>query len=328
MWSAVLGGALLWLAPAEESSGLEWDAPPSCPDAEAGRALVEEHLEGREHADISGQVTIRAEGDQWVATVSTGSSEARALQSQDCETVARAAAVVLAIALVPPDASQPPESPARPDPEPEPEPLPDPARVQTDTAATRAEIGGSTTGTPTVTEPAPVDRPVLVHGLGVRGGVAYGPATAVAGALRLGYRLGAKWWRIEADVAATTPRRIRYPGENVGGRFFAVSGALRGCGLPGVSRVTFPVCLGAEIGGLFGLGFGADRPNNGVSTYVGLVGGAGVEVRLLRWLALHVGGDLVVNVRRPAFDVGERPLLFRTSRIGGRGLLGLEFRVR
>ena len=326
MLSVALAGLL------SGSPALVWVAPPECPDADAGRALVAGYSAGRETANaVVGRVEIRAVGQGFRATVSTAEgSDVRTLEGETCDGVAHAAAVVIAVSLVSASESEPETESVRVGAEEEADAVvPDvaPAQAAQQRRPEPEPVNPEATREPTVSSPPSRARPRLRHGLGLAGGVAYGPAPAAAGVVRVGYRVGGRLWRVELDAAYTTPRRIDYGGSDAaGGRFQSASGAARGCGLPGLRRVAFPLCLGAEAGALIGQGFGTDITRGGAGAWFGLVAAAGVEIELTRWVALFAGGDLLVNLVRPAFAAQRRATLFRTPRLAGRGLLGLEFR--
>lgn len=301
----------------DEAFTLHWEAPAGCPTADEGREELARRLGGRlpEH----GRAGVRIEPDAddgWHAHITVDAAAPRELHARECDALARAAAVVVAVAIDPlPSAARieaiVPSVPTPPPVSPEPE-LP----RRRDAVRARAE--------PTP-RPQPRER-ALVHRLRASAGVAWVPVPRLSGALQLGYSLRSAHRglaQLEVMLLYATPRRIDYEPERVGGRFQSVTATARGCAAPELGRVTLALCGGVELGALIGRGIGAPVTDTKAPLWVALQPSTAVTIALARRLALVLAAELPVSVRRPAFHLGARDDLFRSPRVGVRGLAGL-----
>jgi hypothetical protein len=318
---------------------LEWVATAGCPAAARGAEHLERFL-GDRTPTAAVRVELAANVAGYVATV-TVDGAARTLQASDCETLARAAALVVAVSLDPVAAAElvlPGESEPAPEPELEPvEPEPELDVVVTEpergprvegrrarsprSVSTRADMPPRTEPRSTPAEPA--------HWLGVGGGLALALVPALTGNVRLGYAFERGVLRIQADATYATPRAITYPAEpDVGGRFQSAVLGARACFAPAARRFALPLCGGLEGGTVLGRGLGVTNTRRPVGVWVGGLASATARVRVGPRVALTAGADLVLSLRRPAFHVGTRETLFRSPPVGLRALVGLELRLR
>lgn len=329
---------------------LEWTAPPECPAADRGAEHLDRFLGGRA-LPASAQVALASGATGHVATV-TVDGATRTLQASDCETLARAAALVVAVSLDPvaaakvlgetdeaePEAPLPAatEAPAGAlDGAPTPatpvaasrgvvRPATDDSRAALAAGSRRAGVRGVETATGT--EPrAAVAR---AHWLGASAGPALALVPVLTGALRLGYAFERKALRVQANATYATPRVVTYPSSTVGGRFQSVAVGVHGCLASTAGRVTVPLCGGLEGGAIFGRGLGVNNPRNPVGGWLGAVAGGSVVFRARPRLALSLGADLIGGLWRHAFHVGALGTLFRVPIVGLRGMAGLELRLR
>lgn len=324
---------------------LEWTAPPECPNADRGAEHLARFLGGRA-LPAPARVVLAPAATGHVATV-TVDGASRTLQASDCDTLARAAALVVAVSLEPVAAAE-----VLREPEPEPEP-PTPA-------ATREGPAGGLDGAPTPVVPtfassgSPTPAPSRAPGTGrasVRGvstasgaerraavprahwlAVSAGPALALVptltGAVRLGYAFERKALRVQANATYAVPRVVTYPDSTVGGRFQSVAVGAHACLASTAGRVTVPLCAGLEGGAIFGRGQGVNNPRNPVGGWLGAVAGGSVVFRARPRLALSLGADLIGGLWRHAFHVGALGTLFRVPLVGLRAMVGLELRLR
>jgi len=320
-----------------EQPRLEWVAPTGCPDASRGAEQLAGFLGGRV-LGVPARVELVTHASGHVATV-TVDGASRTLESEDCETLARAAALVVAVSVDPVataavvlrerelgagresgselDAQGPGSrevSRERPASEREPEP-------RRRATPPRADMPPHADPHETPSGPA--------HWLGASGGVGLAIVPALTGAVRLGYAHQRGALRLQAEATYATPRTITYPAEpEIGGRFQSVVVGVRACFAPAAGRVTVPLCGGLEGGAILGHGIGVANTRSPVGAWIGGLAGAAARVRVHPRVALVAGADLLVALWRPAFHVGARETLFRAAPVGLRALAGLELRLR
>lgn len=321
---------------------LEWTAPLGCPERAEVRADLDRFLGGRPGADaLVARVDIVGAGDEggFVATVRVAGFAARTLRGGDCRVLARAAALVIAVAVDPLALAARVDDLAN-EPGDAPSPLPEPAAageppipVEGPSAASPVEPPPAPRGGPPppsgrgITAADPRARSVVTHAIGVRGGALYGAAGRIAGAVALVYDLDRGPLRFEARAVYGAPRRVDYPdGVGVDVQSLAI-GALA-CLAPERRWLRVPICGGVEAGPAFGLGIGAAEVRRRASAWASALVGVGLVARVHPRVAVTLAGELGVALRRPAFHVGDRAVLVRAPPVGGRVLLGLEFRVR
>jgi hypothetical protein len=169
---------------------------------------------------------------------------------------------------------------------------------------------------------------VSSHAVGVSGGVALALVPALTGVVRLGYAFQRNALRVQAEATYATPRTITYPDDpGVGGRFQSLVLGARACFAPAAGRVAVPLCTGLEGGPVLGRGLGVPTVRTPVGAWLGALAGGAVLVRVHPRVALQLGADLLVALRRPAFHVGARETLFRANPVGLRVVAGLELRL-
>lgn len=268
-------------ARAQDGATIAWDAPAGCPDAESLRRAVEAQL-GVPLTDPSVpavRIDVRARGDDrrgWRVTIVMEGGE-RTIEGATCVEVTAAAALVIALALVPdePPAAVRPKRRRRTNPEP----------------ARDSELPG------TVVAAAPRAAPPIrwwsMAGLAGNPDASAGVVAAVAGERgrwRVGVA-GAYWFERRYELDGDPPR---------GGDLsrWMVSG--RVCW-----RWRTWWCGGGEFGEIRGRGFGFMGAESGAARWVGPL--AGVEDGWPLTPRIHLWGQLDVSVplRRPSFTIGE-----------------------
>lgn len=304
---------------------LSWTAPAECPDHSRGAEHLRRFLGGRTPTTPV-RVTLSADGVGYVARVELDGG-VRTLRADDCETLARAAALVVAVSLDPVATASAvaAEQQHGPTPElalgvPEPEPAPAPARSRRPPPLASADQ-------PARPEPRPA-APTTTHSIGMSGGIGQTIVPSLTGAVRLGHALDRGAFRLQTNLTYAPPRIVTYPDEpSVGGRFQSAGLGVRACFAPASTRVTVPLCAGLEGGPVIGRGVGIEQARRPVDAWVGGLASAAVVVRLHARVAVTVTAELIASLRRPAFHVGSRETLFRSPLVGLRGLAGLELRV-
>lgn len=344
------------VAPA--APGLEWSAPAQCPDAAVMRGWVEAYTAaGTETAVVPARGRIEASAGGFVLEleVDDGSGAgARRLEHEDCEALARAAALIVAVAADPvavaqrvrvqevgvvPDLVAPvptPDEAIRTSPEPQaPDPAPAPPQPEDPPAQTQREP-------PPPDRPERPDRPRLRPGTRTReGGVRMGlrpevgvglgvlPGVAGVGVGGVVALLGRAAWRVEAGGHYWPTRTaVTEPGaDQAGGRLRMGTGAVRGCWSPSLRRIELPVCGGLELGGVVGRGFGDGiASQRQVELWLGVPVGLGVAWAPLRWLAIGGRIEAVIGLRRPGFHLDGVGEVYRAGAVGARATFGVEVR--
>jgi hypothetical protein len=352
-----------WAVPAAAAtsplpSGVEvqWSGAAGCPDRSGVEADIARRLADR-HGDLRAVVVVALvaqAGGGYALDLTIRTSEfvqRRHFESTDCGVLGRAVALVTSIAVEPEatagqvaqametavEAETEAASVPQPSIVPTLEPIRVPSRKETDAAT-------STEGTPdedgdlvaiddpieALAEDAPSERsrgPIDVV-FGLRGGVATGVLPGAGGGALAAVGLAGRHWRVEGRFSYWPPRRSAFLDDpDVGARFDLFSGGVRGCGVPAVGRVEFPLCGGAELARLRAGGFGAPLNLNAAGTWSALAAGASLIWWPLRWFGLSAGAEGLVAVSRPGFAGEGRGELHRAGPAAVRALAGVEFRL-
>ncbi|MCY1005462.1 hypothetical protein OV079_07730 [Nannocystis pusilla] len=133
-------------------------------------------------------------------------------------------------------------------------------------------------------------------------------------------------WRVE--LAGTyAARALAYPEPaEVGARVRLATGAVRGCGVPRWRRLEFPICAGLELGYLHAVARGVADPRPAGDLWIAAQLSPGLAWAPTRVLALTLGLDVLVALRRPGFHVAGLGELARSQPVGLRPMLGIEAR--
>lgn len=300
---------------------LAWTAPAGCPDGEALRSRVAELVAGPgTHSSLraEGRVTTgqRARWRLELALLGPDLVDIRSIEAADCDALTGVAALLIAIALAPEvagdlvPAAELPAPPVLPEPPIVAAPPPTPAPVSPPTAP---EL------------PAP-RRSSLRGALRIGGGAEFGAIPRWSPSLVFAAALIGRGWRVElvASHAVNVARYAALP--EVGGRMTLWTGTARACGVPRWRRLELPVCGGLELGELRGVGQGVDDPARARGLWLAMQLAPGVAWAPRRWLALSVGLELLIALRRPAFHVETLPELTRAAAVGLRPVVGVELR--
>lgn len=323
--------ALLLLAPLVE---LEWDAPESCPSADAFEERVRAQADVRAEADapavLMARVVIRELGaEQWELSLEMergGEEEARTFEAETCEAVAEVAATLVSLRVV--EWVKPAPLVPKPEPSVGPEPEPEPAS-QTDTEAPRRVQPD--TQIPEVVRQTPARRPSELGGwLSFLGGVAFGVAPGLGGAVAIEGGLEGRWWRAGLGVQ-TTPRRVRpHPNDvEVDGRFDVLVAEALGCGVPRAGPVEFPFCGRVAAGGMRASGQGnVSRPEPAWGGWWGVGGSAAAVWHVTEHLAPVLSVEALASPRDRSYSVGDVPgALHQTGAVAFRAWAGLEIHL-
>jgi len=319
---ALLGAAMASGRPVQAAVPLRWEAPAGCPEASQVQAWVDALVEPSASGRARGEVVATAGRFRLTLEIMTPSGTIeRDLEALQCEPLARAAAVVVAVAVDPIEAEarasvpQPPllavtaaapTAAARPSPA---EP-----RRSTISAAAPDPPAGSRRWRP---------RSLM---LGAEGGAGAGllpgaHATAQAWA-------GLSWRRLEAQAMAM--HRFGRLVEQPSGGGASISATTAGVALGPVMherRWSLRLLAALEAGAMVADGRGLRNPRTAVSPWLGVGLRPGVAWSPVAWLALRGEIGLTASILRPRFTIAGGPLIHQTSLLEARIGLGLEFRI-
>lgn len=317
---------------------VEWQAPAACPTAAAVEARVHELL-GRAPAEHELLATgVVSGGPPWRLELETtlgGRRQRRTLEAEECPAVAEAAALILAVSVDPLEATRATAAADR-------------GVEATQGGATRATEptlavplragatdGGRAEGA-TLIEPARArPRPWLrlragagaeaVAIPGGTGGVRLGLALAGERAF---VQLEGSYWIDRLAVLRDGPPRS---GARVGLGTVTVQGGVR----LGGSRVSVPLALGLEAGGLRTRAEGLARGRDVALPWVAGVVGVGVEWSVARRVALWGAVEAVLPLTRlrvrvgrgESTDAGDDVVLHEPAVVGARALAGLSIKI-
>lgn len=331
---SLLTAALLLAAPPGELE-LQWRDLAGCPDAAAVVREVEAAL-GRPLAPL-GERPITAAGalervpgaEPFRLLLEVRRDDAvdrREFRATSCETLAGAAAVVLAAAIDPSLAAQPvapPPDPAPPAPTPGPA-LPPPAPPPDALAE------------PPARAPAPTDAPPaprLAALLRVGAPLTIGLVPRASPGLLGGFSLVTPRLRVEVD-GLWISRRLADPGGPDDLRIAVGGGAasVRVCARSEIGPLEAPICLGGQAGALRGraVGVDIDQPASVLQPWGALLVGTGLRIPFLHgWAAVLVRADALVALARPRFGLAglDRPVHV-TPAAAFQTALALEVRIK
>jgi hypothetical protein len=344
------------------SFSLSWQAPASCPDEAHVRHAVEQLLgEGPPppaHVSARAVVEQTASG-HWnvrLTTVRDGASGERVVESESCQSLADATALILALtidpervaarapgasaaasssvaaptpALTSPSASAPASAPASVSASVPPPPPPPPSAVPTTAPSAAPPVESSSTrqGAPGPTLFA------LFAQVGGDVGTLPRAAFAIGGgvALTLG-RFRVEGYGTYLPPQATYAATLQSLGTNVD----LLAGGLRGCFFPLVGSLEAGGCAGLELGELHGHGFGPSLPNRYYSFTPSDAGGLWVAPtlsgriswRIARAFALVFDVGILVPVQRDTFVIDNLggAALHEPGPVEGRASIGPEVR--
>jgi hypothetical protein len=350
-------GALSVLTPSEApASGvrLEWSAPARCPTASA----VQERL-ARALADSAadpGGLRARAsvtEGEGGVLTLvlelerDDGPVGQRTLQASDCNELATAAVLIVALAVDPDAAIEDPVVEPAPADEQVPEPGDDGA-----VPPVPSELGDPAEPQPSVSEPEPQtdsERPpttparpeqplgrqrrVLHAGLRLGAGAGFSVLSHASAVVSAGAAVWGRAFRVELGASYWTPVEARPDDTAAGGRLQQWTIDARGCGLLRPGPLELPLCGGLDVGAVHGVGVGVASPQRVASLRLAFAAGAALVWRPARWkqrVGPWIGADLLVALVRARFRATPAApgLVHHTPPVGGRVAAGIEVRFR
>lgn len=336
-------GMLLVIAPADEPSRVEvhWDAPPECPDATKVRAMIDALVGGEADIRASGYVVMQARlaraDEQWSMDFrieTTTGARIRRWTAATCEELTEIAAVVTAVTMdsaLAADALEPATDVAA-EPQiaapgkPTSKPATAPPRV-----ATRSAEPARVPAKPRAQARAQAhakERSAIPEGAILAGGaLEYGALPGVAGGFAGAFALAWPHARMEVGAAGWLPRSQRLSGTEARAEVGLWHVDARGCGVPKVRRVEFPLCAGVEVGAMVGRGRGLAVTMRRRLPWVAAEAGAMMVARVTPHVAIVATGRLVIPLLRPGFEL-DGEVVHRAARFAFVGVLGIEGRWR
>lgn len=317
-------------APALEpgESAFTWTAPAACPDEDWAREHLASRLDGELPPDLRIEIDLGAVVDGYAATISVHADQPfapREIVGRDCEALARAAILVVAVAIDPLAVTIGPPAVVAP----------------VDTTEIPPAIGDPTGAAPISSPRTPDARTITTrdaprpprrrapwqHALRLAGGIGSQIVPALTGALQLGYAAIRGNWRIETHASWIPPVTRRYA-DGSGARVQAFTLAVRGCPSPRIERVALALCVGLVGGPVRGRGVDVPRVETATNGWLAGTLGAAAIIAVHPRLGVVVEAEAHAAMLRPAFHLGTREALFEPRTLGGRALLGLELGLR
>lgn len=336
---------------------VRWRGEARCPQ-DGFRDSLERYLEGAsQRREVGVTVEVRRDGEaRWSAslavTTADGRSE-RTLSGRSCAEISDAAAFVTAVVVDPGVLARPAPRAIVPEPRaaesaevaseadskdmsvaavPGPagptgaaEEIPEAPAQPASPPDPLIEAGSATV--PHNQSPEAASPPRLAGFVRVAGGIEalglprVGPQAGLAGGV-LGRR-----WRAELTAiyrAPTTEFTAIDPSAGARVRMWAVGA--RGCGVPRAGRVEFPLCAGVEVGQTIGQGVGFEGARADRFGWAAVVLGPALAWAPRPWLALWLGADLGLPLRRGTFGATGLGTIFEIGPVSLRAALGLELR--
>jgi hypothetical protein len=318
-------------APSEAPATVAWEEGSACADeialddALARRLGVEP--EGREWVEVDARVAAIASESGVRAHVQLRTEHGettREMAAGSCGELTEALALLVAMHVDPLlDPSEPEPAVVEEDVEadvPEPTP-PDPAPPQEQV------------------EPSPEPLPIVVtprtrsktrappRGIArLDMGAAAGPLPRFGPAV--GLAVGVLWLPLRAEVRARYLAPQRFEGDDGRGALLqAWTIGPRICGEPGVAKLTFPLCLGLDVGAMHGAGRGVAQRTSATRAMIVLPASVGLAVEVHRVISLTAEAEAGATVLRPKFVVrGQETPLYETPAWMVRAALGVEVR--
>ncbi|MCA9625892.1 MAG: hypothetical protein KC731_43015, partial [Myxococcales bacterium] len=224
-----------------------------------------------------------------------------------CETLAEAAALIIAIAYDPAAAEPAAAEPAPPPEPPEPPPSSEPPAPRPSPEPPEPPV------------PEPDERAIeLPAGLGGVVAVGVTPKANAGGALRLGLRYD--WLQVFAEGALWLPVQATVEDGPAGGDLALQTLGLVGCGGTSVGWEPLRMggCARVLLARVRAEGFGVTRPGAATGLWLGLGPGGFATVELTPWLAARVELAALVAATRP------RWLLRNVGELGDPGVITLH----
>ncbi|MFT3771765.1 MAG: hypothetical protein QM820_40670 [Minicystis sp.] len=293
-------------ARAEEPRRVEltWIADPSCPDHDAVVRQVEQLVRGAPPKEIVVARAAVVHDSAWRVRLETGSGEhagSREIEAESCAQLADATAVILAL-MIDPSAALRKTGPAAP-----------PATPVAVTAPPRVEpppVGVLGAPRPPSPEPRLVRVVVAASALADIGSL---PGVAPGVGISAGVLPGAFW--VTGDFAYFPAQRGQLATRpKAGGDVTLLAAALVGCRtVLTLGRIAGAPCLGLELDGARGEGFGVSSPRSGWTAWGAALAYGRVEAAIVEPVSAEVRIGAAIPFGRPLFYFDQLGAVYRPS---------------
>lgn len=296
-------------------AGIDWHAPPACPDADEVERRARALGPGVADAPLHAAVAQRDDGAFELALVDDR-GPAHTYVARECSALADIVALSLAVAIDPVEvaSSQAEQITARTS-----AAIPAPPLRMDEPA-----IASTPAAAPVRREPrrrAPLSGFVRVQG---SFGAAELPGFDGGLGLALGIGRGAGRFELHATHLFARTTALPIPGRNITAELASWNLSPRGCGLIGRRAVRAVLCAGAELGIVVAQSHDAIHDGDGTGLWVAAIAAPGLEWAVVPWLRLYAGADLVLALRRPQFALHDRDADRVTLGAGGlRAVVGV-----
>jgi hypothetical protein len=294
---------------------IEWDAPPGCPDADSVRdyaaRLLGQPLDTPRAQHVSARATVRRnDAGNWELTLLLTSNQNVAeetLVAKLCSSLADATGLKVALATDPEAATR--------------------AMETAPGVEAPAPSAPGPTAEPAAPSSEPADRGRARFGVRAEGAVDFRVLPAVAPGAALTVWLQRSSWRAELTGRAFWGGDARFQQlPAVGAHLQLFSGASRVCAVLPARAVSFPICLGGELGFMRGEGFGAQQNSTSHSLWGAVVAGPALQLPVANAVALWLGAEGVFSFLRPGFNVRNLGTLYTAPPVSARIGVGCEVR--
>lgn len=286
-------------ARAQEAAEIAYEAPPECPDAAEIRRRLAEHLRSAPASvalpRIEARVRITGAFEAEIVLIDAGIEARRTITDRSCELVADAAALVIAIALVPDLALG---------------------------ALAEPRAG------PTARPQERSDEPAGALWIAAHGSIGVLPGIVLGGELGGAVRIGSLRLEVAArGVPLVGARFAIHP--SLGGDLAIALGLVRAIAAIAIDPV-LEIRLGGglEAGALLGRGVGISVPRDTAAPWVAIEAAAGLAWVPEPLIAVVLEFEALAPIVRPVLTVSGLGILYRPEPVAGALRLALELRVR
>ena len=283
---------------------LEWEAPPTCPDATVVRRQIEKILHGPLTAPSSavahGKIDRTEDGRfHLVLTVRTGDvADTRELDAASCSMLSEAFAVVVALAIDPTKGGGGIEEPAQPE-SPPTEPIQPSAPVAADVVP------------PKSAPPSPPTRPSekaessMALDLGVGGSVVWGTLPQASPGLVASAGIRIDRFRVGMLGTLAFAQRPRFD-RNVGAAIDMIEGGVFAAYMVPLGIFALGPCGNIEATYVRVECYGIREPRTSSALWATPVLGGRFEARASRWLGIFARADVLLPIDAPRLALGTR----------------------